>query len=67
MAKRICFAWREYWYDFDTEEEAQKFIKDNSRKGWFFPKDKPYKGYGEEVNIWCVQVRKPVKGYNPGW
>lgn len=68
MAKRICFAWSEFWYDFDTKEEADQYMKNNRGKGWFFVYDEPYKGYGDDDPRWCVAVRKPYDNvHNTGW
>lgn len=61
--KTIAFAWTTFWYDFDTEEEAREYYKENCwGKGWQVKE--PYdNGNGK----WTVVVEKPYGAYNPGW
>lgn len=61
--KKIAFAWITVWYDFTTKEEAEKFVRDNQKKGWHFDGEP----YCNGNNEWTVQVDKPYGKYNPGW
>lgn len=63
--KRVVFAHVEYVYDFDTKEEADRFIKEAPKgcRGWYFVTEEPE----DDGDVWTVVVDKPYKNYNPGW
>ena len=62
--RKVVFASIEFDYDFDTKEEAEKYIRDNANMGWYWESKEPYK---QGNGMWSVRVRKPYKDYNPGW
>lgn len=60
MSKRIAFAHIEFVIDFDSKEEARKYIRENQGKGWNFEPNrtgytsKPYSFDDEDTwNKWC--------------
>ena len=63
--KKVAFAHVEYVYDFDTKEEADRFIKEAPKgwNGWYFVTKEPE----DNGDVWTVVVKKPYKNYNPGW
>lgn len=63
--KRLAFASIEFVYDFDTEEEAKRFVVSNQGKGWYF--DGEPKPLDDADGTYTLTVRKPYKNYNPGW
>ena len=63
MARKVAFAWVTFVYDFDFEEECDRFIKANRGKGWYFG-EKSYDRFG---GYWTVRVEKPYRDYNCGW
>lgn len=62
--KRVAFAWVTLMYDFTTEEEVNKFITDNQRKGWLF--GEVYENRNDDLP-YTVEVKKPYGNYYPGW
>ena len=79
--KKVAFAWITEWVDFTDYDEAIKYIKNNSNKGWRFvvPSVDHYTGYSAEVNAekivyenggdvfkYTVQIEKPYRSYNMG-
>ena len=68
--KRVNFAWQEFWYGFDSEQEAQNFINKNwDKPGWIFLKENGAFIYriNADIGEYEVRVRKPIKNYNTGW
>ena len=68
--KRVNFAWQEFWYGFDSEQEAQKYIDKNwDNPGWIFLKDGGtlIHHLSCDVGEYEVRVRKPIGKYNTGW
>lgn len=68
--KRVNFAWQEFWYGFDSMEEAQAFVDKNwEKKGWIFLKDGGTLIHHLAVDVgeYEVRVRKPIRNYNTGW
>lgn len=61
--KRTVFASIEFVYDFDTKEEARRFVRNNQGKGWYFE----YEAKTTQDGKYTLTVRKPYKDYNPGW
>ena len=63
--KKTAFAWITFMYDFDTEEEAEKYVKRNRGRYWLI--SKPYKNNNNNGFPYTVEVKKPYGKYNPGW
>lgn len=75
MGNRVANAHVEFVVDFDNKEEAEKFVSENQKKGWWFvPLNNFDVGTNRFVrqdkykeNLFTVIVKKPYKNYRPSW
>lgn len=60
---KVAFANISLIIDFDSDEEAEKYKKDNFGKGWWFGETE----YNPIIKKWTMEVRRPYGNYNCGW
>lgn len=63
MAKRIAFAWVNYMYMFDNEDDAKRYCEQAKKKKYMIEIEPTKNADGR----WYAQVCKPYKHYNGGW
>ena len=64
--KRVNFAWQEFWYGFDTLQEAEKFLGEAMKKdGWHI--DSNIYDTGCDIGRYEVRVKKPIRNYDTGY
>ena len=60
---KVAFANISLIIDFGSEEEAEKYKKDNFGKGRWFGEIE----YDKYMDVWVMEVRKPYGKYASGW
>ena len=63
--RKVAFASVMITMDFASMEDAVRYRKANHGKGWFFQEAYPIDG--SEGYTVSMTIRKPYKGYIPGW
>jgi hypothetical protein len=63
--RRVTFASIELTIDFASMEDAIEYKRANQGKGWLFME--PYLLHGGDEFEASMTVRRPYKGYTPGW
>lgn len=63
----VSYARVEMVIDFETEQDALKYIEENQGKGWRFTDPEQYDTDADaNGNKWSVTIEKPYKDYNFG-